>query len=89
MNLITIIEVTVKDEMLVGSHSILNRWRNQFFQLRMYVHGANDVRQTAIHTAEPLVPGCNAFGDWIITDIRKYIHHHVLTELLQNWLSRR
>jgi hypothetical protein len=33
----------------------LNRWENYFFQL-LNVHGVNDVRQTEIHTAEPLVP---------------------------------
>jgi hypothetical protein len=33
----------------------LNRWKNYFCQL-LNVHGVNDVRQTEIHTAEPLVP---------------------------------
>jgi hypothetical protein len=32
----------------------LNRWKNYFYQL-VNVHGVNDVRQTEIHTAEPLV----------------------------------
>jgi hypothetical protein len=48
----------VKDEkgdLVADSHSILARWRNNFFQL-LNVHGVNDVRQTEIHTAEPLVP---------------------------------
>jgi hypothetical protein len=31
------------------------RWRNYFSQL-LNVHGVNDVRQTDLHTAEPLVP---------------------------------
>jgi hypothetical protein len=47
----------VKDEkgdLVADSHSILARWRNHFFQL-LHVHGVNDVRQTEIHTAEPLV----------------------------------
>jgi hypothetical protein len=30
-------------------------WKNYFCQL-LNVHGVNDVRQTKIHTAEPLVP---------------------------------
>ena len=38
----------------VDSHSILTKWRNYFSQL-LNVHGVNDVRQTEIHTAEPLV----------------------------------
>jgi len=31
------------------------RWRNDFSQI-LNVHGVRDVRQTEIHTAEPLVP---------------------------------
>ena len=46
--------------MITGSHSILARWRNNFSQL-LNVHGVNDVRQTEIHTAEPLVPETSAF----------------------------
>jgi hypothetical protein len=30
-------------------------WKNYFCEL-LNVHGVNDVRQTEIHTAEPLVP---------------------------------
>ena len=40
--------------MATDSHSILARWRNHFSQL-LNVHGVNDVRQTEILTAEPLV----------------------------------
>jgi hypothetical protein len=48
----------VKEEngdLLADSRSILNRWKNYFCQL-LNVHGVDDVRQTEIHTAEPLVP---------------------------------
>jgi hypothetical protein len=48
----------VKEEngdLLADSHSILNRWKNYFCQL-VNIHGVNDVRQTEIRTAEPLVP---------------------------------
>jgi hypothetical protein len=44
-----------KGDLLADSHSILNRWKNYFCQL-LNVHGVNDVRQTEIHVAEPLVP---------------------------------
>jgi hypothetical protein len=44
-----------KGDLVADSHSILARWRNHFFQL-LNVHGVNDVRQTEIQTAEPLVP---------------------------------
>jgi hypothetical protein len=40
-------------DLLADSHIILNRWKNYFCQL-LNVHGVNDVRQTEIHTAEPL-----------------------------------
>jgi len=43
-----------KGDLVTDSHSILARWRNHFSQL-FNVHWVSDVRQTAIHTAEPLV----------------------------------
>jgi hypothetical protein len=49
----------VKDEngdMLADSQNILNRWKNYFSQL-LNVHNVSDVRQSEVHTAEPLVPG--------------------------------
>jgi hypothetical protein len=55
----------VKDEkgyLVADSHSILARWRNHFFQL-LNVHGVNDVRQTKVHTAEPLLPEPSASED--------------------------
>ena len=45
--------------MFTDSHSILARWRNHFSQL-FVVHGFSDVRQTEIHTAEPLMPESSA-----------------------------
>jgi len=53
----------VKDEngdLVADSHSILAGCRNYFSPL-LNIHGANDVRQTELHTAEPLVPEPNAF----------------------------
>ena len=38
----------------------MTRWRNHFSQL-LNVHAVNDVRQTEIHTAEPMVPEPSAF----------------------------
>jgi len=38
----------------------LARWKNYFSRL-LNVRGINDVRQTEIHTAEPLVPKPSAF----------------------------
>jgi hypothetical protein len=48
---------TVKDEegdLVTDSYSILARWRKHF-SMRFNVRGVSDVRQTEIHTAEPLV----------------------------------
>jgi hypothetical protein len=49
-----------KGDRLADSHSILNSWRNILCQL-LNVHGVDDVRQTEIHTAEPLVCEPSAF----------------------------
>jgi len=43
-----------KGDLVRGSHIILASWRNQFSQL-FIIHGIIEVRQTEIHTAEPLV----------------------------------
>ena len=54
---------TAKDEngdLITDSRSILGRWRNQFSQL-LNVFGVIGVRQTEIHTSEPLVPEPSAF----------------------------
>jgi len=48
-----------KGDLIAGSHSILARWMNYSSQI-LNVHGVNDVRQTEIHTAEPLVPELSA-----------------------------
>ena len=39
-------------------------WRkhiSQLYNVRTYLHGVNDVRQTEIHTAEPLEPEPSTF----------------------------
>jgi len=65
----------VKDEkgdLVADSYSILARWRNYFSQI-LNVHGVNDVRQTEIHIAEPLVPEPSAFE--VEFAIEKLISH--------------
>ena len=44
-----------KIDLVTNSHSISARWRNHSSQL-LNVHSVNDVRQTEIHTTEPLLP---------------------------------
>jgi hypothetical protein len=54
------------------SHRLLASWRNHFSQL-LNVHEVNDVRQTEIHTAEPLVPDPRALE--VEIDIEKLKRH--------------
>jgi hypothetical protein len=42
-------------DLLADPHKTLNTWKNYFCQL-LNAHGAGGVRQTEMHTAEPLVP---------------------------------
>jgi hypothetical protein len=49
-----------KGDVVAVSHSIVARWGNHFSQL-LNVHGINNVRQIATHTAVPLVPDPSAF----------------------------
>jgi len=49
-----------KGDLVTDSHSIVAKWRNHLFQL-LNVHRVNDLRQTEIHTAEPLVPELSVF----------------------------
>jgi hypothetical protein len=49
-----------KDGLVADCHSNLTMWRNHFSQL-FNIRGFNGVRQTEIHTAEPLVPELSAF----------------------------
>jgi hypothetical protein len=49
-----------KGDLVTGSQSALDRWKNHFSQLSN-VHGLNDIIQAEIHAAEPLVPEPNAF----------------------------
>ena len=53
----------IKDEegdLVTDSHSILGMWQNYFSQL-FSAHGVSDLRQTEIHTAQPIVPELSAF----------------------------
>ncbi|PNF30898.1 hypothetical protein B7P43_G05207 [Cryptotermes secundus] len=65
----------VKDEngdLLADSHNILNRWRNYFSQL-LNVHRVSAVRQTEIHTAEPLIPDPSPFEvESAIAKLKRY-----------------
>jgi hypothetical protein len=50
-----------KGDLVAGCHSVLTRYRNRFPQL-LNICGVSDIRQTEIHTAEPLVLQPKASG---------------------------
>ena len=66
-----------KGDLIADSQSILVGWRNYFFQL-LNVHGVNDIRQTEIHTAEPLVPETSAFEVDLAIEKLKVTNHQVI-----------
>ena len=79
----------VKDEkgdLVTDPHSILARCRNHFSQL-LNVHRVNDVKQTEIHTAEPLVPEPSASEVELATEKQKRHKSpgtdHIPAELIQ------
>ena len=72
-----------KGELVADSHSIMTRWRNYFSQL-MNVHGAKEVRQAEIHTAETLVPEPSDFEVELAIEKQKATNHQVLIKSQQN-----
>jgi hypothetical protein len=61
-----------KGDLLADPHKILNRWKNYFCQL-LNVHGAGDVRQTEMHTAELFVPDPSASeAEFAIGMLKRY-----------------
>jgi hypothetical protein len=59
-------------DLLADSRNILNRWKNYLSQL-LNVHNVSDVRQTEVHTAEPLVLGSSSLEVEIaIAKLKKY-----------------
>jgi len=58
--------------LVADPHSILARWRNySYFSQLLNVHGVNEVRQTEIHAAKPLVPEPSAFEAELVIEKRK------------------
>jgi len=58
--------------LVTDCHNILTRCRKHFSEL-LNVHEVNDVRQTEIHTAEPLVPEPRAFEfEMAIGKLKRY-----------------
>ena len=62
--------------MVTDSHRIFSQLFN--------IHFVSDVKQTEIHTAEPLVPEPSAFEFEIAIEKLKKTNHHVLVKSQQN-----
>ena len=75
-----------KRDLVTDSHSSLARWRKHFSQL-FNVHGVNVVRQTEIHTSEPLVLEPSAFEvELVIEKIKSHKSpgvDHIPAELIK------
>jgi len=69
--------------LVADSHSILARWRNHFSQL-LNIHRVNDVRETELHIAEPLVPEPSALEVELAIEKHKRYNHQVLIKSQQN-----
>ena len=62
----------VKGDLVADFHSILNKQQNHFSQL-LNVFGIYYVRQTEIHTAEPILREPSAFGVEVTTEkLKRY-----------------
>jgi len=59
-----------------------SRWRNHFSQL-FNVHGVNDIRQTEIHTGEPLVSEPSVSEVELAIENLKVTNHQVLIKSQQ------
>ena len=66
--------------MVADSYSIVARLRNYFSQL-LNVDGVSAVRQTKIHTAEPLVPEPSAFEDEVAIENLKSHRSPVIDQI--------
>jgi hypothetical protein len=80
----------VKDkngDLLADSHNALNRWKNQFCQL-LNVHGVNNVRQTEIHTAEPLAPERSSCEAEVLCHVTTLYLRHSTTEIKKVFFLR-
>jgi hypothetical protein len=63
-----------KGDLVADPHRILAMWRKHFSQL-LKINGVNDVRQTEIQTAEPLMPEPSTFEFEMIIEREKDQNH--------------
>jgi len=76
-----------KDDLITDSHSILPRWRKHFSQ-QLNIYRINDVRQTEIYTAQPLLPEPSAFGvEMAIEELKRHKLPGIV-QIQQSWLKK-
>ena len=76
-----------KGDLVRDYHGIVAGWSSQFSQL-LNDHGVYDVRQTEIHTPEPLVPESSVFEVEMASEKLKLKNHHVLIKSQQDLLKQ-
>jgi hypothetical protein len=76
-----------KNDWFADSHSILARCKNYFSRL-LNVHVVNNVRQTEIHTAEPLMPEPSVSEYELAIEKLKVTDHQVLIKYHHNCLRQ-
>jgi hypothetical protein len=79
---VTLLKLKQKNIRLViwfARHNILAKLRYNFSQL-LKVLGINDVRQTAVHIAESLVPESFALGVRMATEKQKDTNHQLFNK---------
>jgi hypothetical protein len=75
-----------KCDLFTVCHIILARWRTHFSQL-FIVHGVIDIRQTDIHTIEPLVPEPSAFEVKMNIEILKRHKSAGIDQIPADWFE--
>ena len=61
----------------------------KYFAQLLDVHGVNDVRQTEIHSAEPIIPEPSAFEVELAIEKLNVTNHQVLIKSQQNCSKQR
>ena len=69
--------------MVADSHSTLAKWRNHISKL-LNIHELNDVKQTELDTAKPLVPEPSVFEFELAIEELKVTNHQVLIKSQHN-----
>jgi len=72
-----------KGDLVTDPNNILARWGNEFFQL-FNIYVVSDIRQTEIHTTEPLIPELSAVEVDLAIERLKNTNHQVLIKSQKN-----